>query len=357
MTGVKKFNTPFHGLRGVASLMVFFAHIINGYVLHVDSNIGAGWSETFSNVGVFGVEIFFFLSGFVIYKASLRSDVKTFFTHRFWRIYPLFLLFTLIFFFVNEVLRIELGKLGVVNLVSNLFFADLFFNTPSLTPNAWSITYEIWYYITTFFIVSFLINRTNKLLFSVVSLIAIYFIVLYPVTIYFILGVLLAISEKNMRYISREIGLYKHNFIQLTSLIFLILVVSSGDEFTWSAIHEQFSILVIPLLLFVFMTSLLVSNSETIISKFLSTNLLVYFGNVSFTLYLAHPYSYYISRHLVNKYKFDFIPDFILFIIFLTLTCVLTITFTFYLSKYYENYIFKKMTGKSIYLNVKAKSS
>ncbi|EDM69071.1 hypothetical protein PE36_06282 [Moritella sp. PE36] len=338
-------------MRGIASLMVFFTHIINGYVIHVDSGIGGAWSKVLSNIGVFGVEIFFFLSGFVIYKASLRSSVKSFFMHRFWRIYPLFLLFTLFYFISNELFVIDENKLGYVNLISNLLFLDLFLSTKSLTPNAWSLTFEVWYYIVTFFIVSYLNSKKHYVLFLFSLAISIYLLLFYPISMYFALGVALSICDKRVKSKVLSINLYLLNFVQLSLLIFLVFFVSTGNKFSWVLTFDNLYGLFIPVLLFSFMVTLL--SSKTLISRFLSLKQFVFFGNISFALYLLHPYSYLISRNIISKYLVGATSNVMVFLFYLVLTSVLTLILTMIISKYFENVVYNKMTNKNIYLGVR----
>lgn len=351
MKNINNFILSFHGMRGLASLMVFFTHIINGYVIHVDSSVGGGWSKIFSNIGVFGVEIFFFLSGFVIYKASLRSSLKIFFIHRFWRIYPLFLLFTLFYFITNELFLIDESKLGYVNLISNLLFLDLFLSTKSLTPNAWSLTFEVWYYIVTFFIVSYLNKNKNRCFLFLFSLtISIYLLLFYPISMYFALGVVLSIFDKKVMDKVLHLNIYLLNVIQMLLLFVLVYFLSKGNQFSWVLTFDSLYGLFVPFLLFSFMVTLL--SSKTLVSRLLSLKQFVFFGNISFALYLLHPYSYLISRNIISKYLVGATSNVTVFLFYLVLTGVLTLILTTMMSKYFENVVYNKMTGKNIYLAV-----
>lgn len=158
------FYKQLHGLRGLASLMVFFAHITAGYNLHVNSVLGTHTTQGslqyyITNIGTFGVEIFFFLSGFVILKSSIKENEKAFFTRRAFRIYPIFLLFSLLFIIGNIITNSNPELNNIKSILLALSFTNIFFNSSQLTPNAWSVVYEVWYYFGIYYIVSLLIKK------------------------------------------------------------------------------------------------------------------------------------------------------------------------------------------------------
>ena len=68
------FNSSAHGLRGIASMMVFFAHLLGGTAEHIYSGRAdyVAFVERPWNFGVYGVELFFVISGFVILPSVMR---------------------------------------------------------------------------------------------------------------------------------------------------------------------------------------------------------------------------------------------------------------------------------------------
>ncbi|NRA39911.1 MAG: acyltransferase [Planctomycetes bacterium] len=126
---MNKFITSFHGLRGIASLMVLIAHITGGFHLHTGQLYSNATQELITNLGTFGVEIFFMLSGFVIFNASRNTNLKDFFKRRFWRIYPLFIALTLLYFIANSLLHLEPQKNNAL-----FFYPTCFSSTYSWAP-------------------------------------------------------------------------------------------------------------------------------------------------------------------------------------------------------------------------------
>jgi len=343
----KTFYTSLHGLRGLASFGVFIAHIINGYVLNVDTKLLSEDFQRITLIGTFGVEVFFFLSGFVIYKAAKKSEMKDFFLHRFWRIYPLFLLFTLVYFISNAFLSIDIDKQNLWYLFANLLFLDLFFQTKPLTPNAWSITYEIWYYLIAYFLVTRVKSNSRCVMFIVSILLLVYFVFNYPITIYFVLGCLLARFSEKLIALTSIVTNSTLNFLHLFLIIslFSLVIIFHGGEF-WFYIH----FIILPIVLF--SVILLFLNAELVVSKALSSKGMLFLGNISYSLYLLHPYTYIISRKITVLFS-ENIGGALLFPLFLLITLITSIYLSFIINKYFENYCYVKYVGKSVYASNK----
>jgi peptidoglycan/LPS O-acetylase OafA/YrhL len=81
-------------LRGIAALMVVFSHCIRlGEVSYAGEPAGVVWPLNYIDFGVFGVALFFTLSGYTLYLSQhARSfDAFSYFTRRVFRVYPVFL--------------------------------------------------------------------------------------------------------------------------------------------------------------------------------------------------------------------------------------------------------------------------
>lgn len=343
---MKKFVVPFHGLRGVASVMVLIAHLTDGFYINTAKLYPVEIQSFISNIGAFGVEIFFILSGYVIFVAAQNGAARVFFKHRFWRIYPLFFLFTLLYFIGNHFLKIEPDRDSFVILVTNLLFLDRFFDTPALTPNAWSLTFEAWYYYITFFFVFFLRHRglSFNTVFSL--FVFLFFISCYPVTIYFVLGVFLAYLNINYSWCVRDVILA--TTIQFLSLIALFYFVGNGVEFGsngWGGLLLNPVEFLLPLLLFLFMSTLV--NEKAMVSRALSQRLVLFLGGISYSLYLAHPYTYLLSRKIVEK--IPLLSQGYSFLFFITFSILFSIGLAYVVNVYVENRIYARFVKKDIY--------
>lgn len=144
------------GLRGFAVLLVFCVHfyvLFGFYAQHTPF-----WrtpTRFLGNIGNVGVDLFFVLSGYLIYGILLehRTTVSQFLKRRLERIYPTFLaVFGL--YLVVSAMAPGFGKFqgysrtgGVIYIVQNLLLMPGVFNIPALITVSWSLSYEMFFYI------------------------------------------------------------------------------------------------------------------------------------------------------------------------------------------------------------------
>lgn len=139
------------GLRGVAVLLVFLQHYCR-QGLQFPINHTEAFAETFRNFGNRGVELFFVLSGFLIYGILLkrRPTFWAFMLRRAQRIYPAFLaVFALAVAmdFMGFTSKIPWAPVEAAEyLAENLaFLPGLLPIEPLFTVN-WTLSYEWWFY-------------------------------------------------------------------------------------------------------------------------------------------------------------------------------------------------------------------
>jgi peptidoglycan/LPS O-acetylase OafA/YrhL len=158
----KKYIHRVDAVRGIAILLVLSYHTLlllypgyeantysnNGILLIKDAKsfllnfnpIGQGW---------IGVELFLLISGFLIHFIYLQNQNEfkwvNFYSKRFWRIYPPYLI-VLLFLFI---LRPDFSTSGITNLFSHLFLIhNLSDNTFfAINPSFWSIALESQLYL------------------------------------------------------------------------------------------------------------------------------------------------------------------------------------------------------------------
>lgn len=298
-----EFNAAAHGLRGVASLMVFCAHILGGTAEHIYPDnleyttlIYRPWQ-----FGRWGVELFFVISGFVILPSVMRYAPKQFALRRFFRIYPLFFVFSLLFISLNLVTNAQPEMNDPLNIMACLVFMNLVTGTDQLTPNAWSLTFEIIFYTLTAFVVYFLGRRNNEAWAAAAIIMALVFVVLFPITIFFLFGI--GIRLLFDRGVVPN-GLTAH----FAEIVFGIgcLVFASADWFHYTR-NDLDNPLVYAIMVSTAGYFFLAVSPHSLTSWILSGRAITYLGTVSYSLYLVHPYTYLSIRIIFKHFAlFDF---------------------------------------------------
>ena len=142
-------NDWIQALRGIAALMVVFFHLAPHWAL--DPLLKT--TESLTRWGFSGVDIFFVLSGYVVYQSADKSvfSLPPFMLRRAMRIYlgywPVFLLL-----FVLAFLGQPLPDTQKI-ITSALLFNPVLWD--NWLPTAWSLTYELYFYVWIAIICSF----------------------------------------------------------------------------------------------------------------------------------------------------------------------------------------------------------
>ena len=146
----------FEGMRGVAVLLVFLVHYHAMFGPLVASSPWMYRISTFgADTGHSGVDLFFLLSGFLIYRAVIRrkSSLAPFIWRRVKRIYPTFL-FVFALYLALSWLNPDVSKLpagrgaAVLYIVQNLLLLPGLFPIMPMIFVAWSLSYEFFFYLT-----------------------------------------------------------------------------------------------------------------------------------------------------------------------------------------------------------------
>jgi exopolysaccharide production protein ExoZ len=144
---------PMEGVRGAGMLLVFLAHCTVIFRTWIEpGSLTDRLAEKVFAIGQTGVDVFFVLSGYLIYSLALahRGPWRRFLTRRARRIYPPFLAVLGLYILLALALPGE-GRLpenGVwLYLVQCVMLLPGFFDIRPLFAVAWSLSYEAVYYL------------------------------------------------------------------------------------------------------------------------------------------------------------------------------------------------------------------
>jgi exopolysaccharide production protein ExoZ len=154
-SGSSKRLLTMEGLRGLAVLLVFGVHYHALFGLELDQHsttfaISAFWEC----IGHSGVDLFFLMSGYLIYGALIRgtTPVTTFMKRRVQRIYPTFLCIFAVYLVLSAFFPGENKIPGNVwdaqrYILENLLLLPGIFDIQPIITVAWSLSYEFFFYL------------------------------------------------------------------------------------------------------------------------------------------------------------------------------------------------------------------
>ncbi len=273
-------------LRGIAALAVFFYH---ASIYYKDSI----YFSVF-RFGLTGVDLFFIISGFVIFSSIQHKTRMQFIKSRFLRLYPAYwiaLTFTFLLILFKYYEKGILNLIPIKEYLVNLSMIQEFFHVQNLDGPYWTLYIELFFYVIIFcflkkeiliYIVLGVISITSLLVrFQIIpEILPFNFITMTPISAQsslFLSGILFykVMITKNKLY-----------FIPiLLSLICHILILKS--HYKIATIQDiNFNEHIILLSIFFLVFTLLAYNKLS----FITIKPLIILGNISYTLYLSHQY-------------------------------------------------------------------
>lgn len=298
-------------LRGVAALIVFLFHLVCLSNNYISSKI----LNSIFTYGKYGVQMFFVISGFVISYSMISSEYKlnnffTFLKKRLIRIEPpyIFMVFiTICFLFLRKYFFASSSEVNLPTF--NQFLFHLSYLIP-FSKYSWlsivAIEFQfyiicslIFSYLKEFIVFCIIFNSIFVLLFFLSSSEA-HFFYWCPI---FLLGIYLALLKKNL------IGFYE--FIIFSSFFLLsILIKLKFNIFIFSFL---------PLLIIYFEPKV-------------KSNLLDFFGKISYSLYLSHTLIAFTIINLGIRYTTSMYQK----VFFISAAILITIIFSYLLYFYIE---------------------
>jgi exopolysaccharide production protein ExoZ len=279
------------GIRGFAVFLVFLVH----YVTLIDpwltkSSTTKIISTHMRSIGNIGVDLFFVLSGYLIYGMLIRKKIpfRYYIVRRIQRIYPTFTFVFVIYLFLSLAFpsesKIPNGLYGLLFVIQNYFLLPGLFDIPAIITVAWSLSYEFFYYLFIPLLIGLLRLRewrweARAALFFCASIILFAYFASYGGHIrllMFISGILLfEVTEHNKIDKVPPIGI-PALVLAIASVILLNAFRANG---WW-----QYALLFV--LFFVFCLDCF--SSDGLASKIFKFSPMRWLGNMSYSYYLIH---------------------------------------------------------------------
>lgn len=331
ITDVKHIK-PLTSMRGIAALSVAILHF-SYYALPKTGAILSSYSAFFYNSYLW-VDFFFILSGFImthVYFRNFSSGVSldkygSFLLSRFARIYPLHI-FVLLLFIGLEIVKIFLpdtapftGSFNLKALFANIFLLQAFaLDCPPLfwcntywNQPAWSISVEfVIYCVFPFLLVKLLKSKSkNDLLIYATSLVILLLVTLTRGNLDTVIGIpaiarcglecILGIITYKIYHQGNYQKYWDTHFLMIIALCWILLIMNFnwGDSRLARSLHDWIVLPAFSLLIL----SLSRKNSS-LVSKLLSSSLMVYLGTISYSIYMIH-WFFQESLNVFWNYKF-----------------------------------------------------
>lgn len=302
--------TAMEGLRGLAVILVFFVHYHALFAgnINPDSNTFAV-SKFLEVIGNSGVDLFFVLSGYLIYGAVIKNfHFFKFISRRIQRIYPTFLVVFAVYL-AASFLNPAKSKIpdampeALIFILQNILLLPGIFKIEPIITVAWSLSYEFFFYLLLPLLVAGfqLPKRTplTRIIFfvSLVLICIIYsFYGSFPnlKLVMFASGILAYEAVKSFQ-IHKKVTSGTDILAILTFLISLpltYLLINSPENLSLSN-HAQVANVLHLLLLFVTFLILVLTciGSKTILKTIFSWTPLRWLGNMSYSYYLIHGFT------------------------------------------------------------------
>ncbi|EHJ9983363.1 acyltransferase [Vibrio parahaemolyticus] len=320
-------------LRGIAAWLVVYHHYSQAFFSWDMSNsIFGTWSgDILRYYGKLGVDIFFVISGFIIFlSAQKAASAKVFIKNRLYRIIPPYWFYTLLLLFLSFLIPDSISSdWTIISIIKSLLFiyhenpSPILGGYPYLTVG-WTLNFEVIFYI---------LCMASMFLFKKNWHIAIIILLLFSREIWPFESMSYFFESKYIREFGWGIIiglLYTKNLLKINNRVSFFALIASIVFFAMGGAQEN-KILAIVLLV----TSLLMYDGKLLNKKPFSY--LVKLGDYSYSTYLVHAaVSIPICIHFFSPDSY-YHNDFGLFLVYTSLTLSLS-----YLSYNYIEHSFAK---------------
>jgi exopolysaccharide production protein ExoZ len=313
VSGKRSRDHSMEGLRGFAVLLVFCVHfhaLFSRQLLGIHSSVFSV-AEFFATVGYAGVDLFFLISGYMIYGMLIDRGIpyRKFIRRRAERIYPTFLVvfgiyLILSFLFPSENKIVGSGLDKTIYIVENLLLIPGVFDVKPIITVAWTLSYELLFYLTLPIIVRmmrrFQWERAGRVIFFLAlgTGVLVFWGILLPsshIRIFmFVAGILVFEARHSGEFsgILNRTSEYFTILLVIGSLLVTYWSVKKAEMYAFSVAGDgnfyYFSYSVVATSVSFFLMILLCLEFRGIIQTMFTWMPLRYLGNMSYSYYLIH---------------------------------------------------------------------
>jgi peptidoglycan/LPS O-acetylase OafA/YrhL len=321
------------GLRGVLTISVAMHHSIIMYFYFIHKGWVVPPSNFYTLLGQASVILFFmitgFLFGFKIFKDEFK--IKSFFISRIRRIVPLHIFSVFLAFFVIFSIDSFTLNVGILELFQTVL-KWLRYKTVVINNNDYSSVIETVYWTLLvewkFYIVLPLLFFIRKKIFKINFLFIMFLILLYAITL-------------DIKILMFLVGIIS-SYLVITNISFnkniLDIIGVSSILLVFIFIEDAYNFITV-ILLSLFFISILFGN---IFKSILSNKIIMFLGQISYSIYLLHNIVVFVIFYLINQYylpinKINNIEYwFIIFLIMNTTIILSSVTYKYIEHKFYH---------------------
>jgi exopolysaccharide production protein ExoZ len=313
---------PIEGMRGLAALLVCLVHFDALFGAYVPRGSTSSMIGRFAGaVGNTGVDMFFVISGFLIYGILIiRSPPYwNFLRRRIVRLYPVFLFVFAIYFAMSLVSPVRSkipadASAAIPYILANLLMLPGMVRITPIIAVAWALSYEVFFYASLPLVVyGFEMKRWTpamRVLFFAAAVIVYYSACSagyahHPRLVMFVAGIMLYETMYNSR-IPKQLSLGLDYLAILTACASLALagLHIMGMGHTTKLLVEVPKGTVALLFISFFGLALCALSHNGVLAKFFSFRWVRWFGSISYSYYLTHGMTLNGLRFLLNARHF-----------------------------------------------------
>ena len=293
----KSWMQSIEGLRGLGAFMVFLVHyatLVKPWV--PDNSLTYGINETLFSIGNVGVDVFFAISGFLIYAMLIRRErpILPYAKRRILRIYPVFLavmlLYTALSLAVPDQSKIPAGEAEAIwYIVANYLLLPGLFDIDPMITVAWSLSYEMFFYLVMPLILPLFRLREVPAKVRVIFWFALWVVVYLVVPQHFRASMFIAgiMVYETAQVINRERPAPGLTLLALSAFA-VVLAFKTSIHFDLVTFNNAGKVNQVMLFAACYLLCIAVFCKDGWLSRFFSRRYLRYFGNISYSFYLIH---------------------------------------------------------------------